>query len=47
MTWFEQGEEEGKIEVKRRDNRTAGQRKEGRQETYQGRYRTMLRARDG
>ena len=49
MAWFEEGEENrvGKIEVKRRTDRVAGQRREGRQETYLGRYRSMKRAGEG
>ena len=49
MAWYEKGDrdEEGNIEIRRRDNRTAGQRKEGKQETYLGRHRSIRRARDG
>ena len=47
--WYEKGDEnEGEnIEVKRRDNRRAGQRREGKQETYLGRHRSVRRAMEG
>ena len=49
MAWYEKGDEEegGKVEVMRRDNRIAGQRKEGKQKTYVGQHRSMRRAGKG
>lgn len=42
IAWFEGGEEKKrKIEVARRDTRTAGQRREGGQAAYNGRYRSF------
>ena len=45
IAWFDKGDDKkGKIEVTRRDNRTAGQRREGGRVTYHGKYRSLMTA---
>ena len=45
MAWFEEGDEtKGKIDVARRDIRTAGSRRERGLVTYHGRFRSLVRA---